>query len=296
MYLSDFVDYLASEKRCSKHTVTAYSSDITQFLIYFKTFYEEVDIKLVNHQIVRSWMVHLLDTEKDVPKSVNRKLSTLRTYFKFLMRNNWAEKNPVLRITTPKVAKRLPVFVDEKSMQNLLTDNVNFEQNFAGTRDKLILELFYATGMRLSELINIKAANVDFYQSQIKVLGKRNKERIIPVSPDILKMIKEYEAAKTIEFDQKENEFLLVKDDGEKMYEKFVYRKVTSYLGKTTTLNKKSPHVLRHTFATHLLNNGAELNAIKEILGHSSLAATQIYTHNSIEKLKNIHKQAHPKG
>jgi integrase/recombinase XerC len=296
MYLSNFVDYLTSEKRYSKHTVTAYKNDISQFLSYFKTFYEEEDIKLANHQVVRSWMVHLLDDEKDTPKSVNRKLSALRTYFKFLLKNNWAEKNPVLKITPPKVAKRLPVFVDEKSMQNLLTKTENFGSNFSGTRDKLIIELFYATGIRLSELINIKSADVNFYNSQIKVLGKRNKERIIPVSPDMLKLIKEYVSIKEDVLAIKGGEFLFVKDDGTKMYEKFVYRKVKNYLALTSTIDKKSPHILRHTFATHLLNKGAELNAIKEILGHSSLAATQVYTHNSIEKLKNIHKQAHPKG
>jgi integrase/recombinase XerC len=296
MYLSNFVDYLTSEKRYSKHTVVAYSNDITQFLNYFKTTYEEVDLNCASHQMVRSWMVHLLDEEKDTPKSVNRKLSSLRTYFKFLIKNNWVQKNPVLKITPPKVAKRLPVFVDEKSMQNLLVDSNSFTESFVGIRDKLIIELFYATGIRLTELINIKTKDVSFYNSQIKVLGKRNKERIIPVSPDMLKWIKEYNTQKKIAFQTNKNEYLFVKNDGDKMYEKFVYRKVKNYLSLASTIDKKSPHILRHTFATHLLNRGAELNAIKEILGHSSLAATQVYTHNSIEKLKNIHKQAHPKG
>jgi integrase/recombinase XerC len=197
----------------------------------------------------------------------------------------------MLKILSPKTSKRLPVFVEKEKMNTLL-DNIEFGDNFEGLRNKLIIELFYATGMRLSELINLKEIDVDLYSCQLKVLGKRNKERIIPFNNQTKIQIELYILAKN----KLSKEYLFVRSNGEKLYEKFAYRIVNNYLSQITTLDKKSPHILRHTFATHMLNNGAELNAIKELLGHANLSATQIYTHNTVEKLKNIHKQAHPKG
>jgi len=239
-------------------------------------------------------MVELMDSGLK-PRSINRKLSTLKTYFRFLKREGIVAVNPAHRISGPKMEKKLPVFVEEKQMDNLLED-IEFTSDFIGTRDKLILELLYATGMRVSELTSLKHNSVDHYNGTIRVLGKRNKERIIPVPEAILQDIKTHLAIKEQEGISFEGDFLLHKSSGKKVNQKVAYDVVNHYLGLVTTLRKKSPHVLRHTFATHMLNNGADLNAIKEILGHASLAATQVYTHNTIEKLKNIHKQAHPRG
>lgn len=285
-----FLKYLQFEKRLSSHTILAYSGDLEQFYTFLHTTYEIKKLSDINHVLIRSWVVELME-QKISPRSVNRKITTLKTFYKYLLRQGIATENPMLKIMSPKTSKRLPVFVEKDNM-NILIDTVSFGDDLEGVRNKLIIELFYATGIRLSELINLKLVNVDLEACQIKVLGKRNKERIIPFSNEIKNSIQDY-------MDKKPGlpgEFLFQLKSGKKMYEKFVYRIVNEYLSMITTVDKKSPHVLRHTFATHMLNNGADLNAIKELLGHANLAATQVYTHNTVEKLKNIHKQAHPKG
>ena len=285
-----FLEFIQFEKRASNHTLVAYSNDIKQFILYLSNTYEITSITEVNHTIIRSWIVSLME-QKISPRSVNRKITTLKTFYKYLLRQNIVTENPMLKILSPKTSKRLPVFIEKEKMDTLLDDTV-FGDDFEGQRNKLIMELFYATGIRLSELINLKQVNVDLYQSQIKVLGKRNKERIVPFNTVLKDQIQQYITTKA----DLNNEFLFVNKNGKQLYEKFVYRLVNTYLSQITTVNKKSPHVLRHTFATHMLNNGADLNAIKELLGHANLSATQVYTHNTVEKLKNIHKQAHPKG
>jgi integrase/recombinase XerC len=285
-----FLEFIQYEKRASKHTLVAYSNDIKQFVTYLSTTYEITKIEEVNHTIIRSWIVSLME-QKISPRSVNRKITTLKTFYKFLLRQSIVTENPMLKILSPKTSKRLPVFIEKEKMDTLLDDTV-FGDDFEGQRNKLIIELFYATGIRLSELINLKQSNVDLYLCQIKVLGKRNKERIVPFNTILKDQIQHYITAKA----GLNDEFLFINKNGKQLYEKFVYRIVNTYLSQITTVNKKSPHVLRHTFATHMLNNGADLNAIKELLGHANLSATQVYTHNTVEKLKNIHKQAHPKG
>jgi len=231
--------------------------------------------------------------QKITSRSINRKLTTLKSFYKFLLREGVLKENPMCRITPPKTSKRLPVFVEKDKME-MLFEQVDFGEGYPGMRNKLILEMFYATGMRLSELVNLKETDLDFHYDTIKVLGKRNKERLIPFSKKFDSLLKSY-------LDEKRNSFgdvndLFLTDKGKRIYAKMIYRIVIQYLGAVTTLGKKSPHVLRHSFATHLLNNGAELNAVKELLGHANLSATQVYTHNTIDKLKRIYKQAHPKA
>lgn len=294
MNISSFIQYLQFEKRCSAHTITAYQNDLIQFFSFLEKQYEIKDISTVCYQQIRSWTVQMMN-EKISASSINRKLSTLKTYFKFLIKKGEIEKNPMQKVISPKTAKRLPVFVDEKSTENLF-QQINFGEGFSGLRDKLILEILYATGMRRAELMGLTNRSVDLKSCQLKVLGKGNKERIIPFENHLQILIKQYNSEKNKTFEIMNHDFLLVTDDGEKMYPQFVYRTVKKYLSLITTVEKKSPHILRHTFATHLLNNGAEINAIKELLGHASLAATQVYTHNTIDKLKEIYKQAHPKA
>lgn len=294
MNIATFIQYLQFEKRYSEHTIIGYQNDLIQFLSFLEKQYEIKEITLVHHQHIRSWMVDLMN-RKTTPRSINRKLSTLKSYFKFLLKKGELNKNPMQKIIAPKMGSRLPVFVEQNAARQLF-DEVEFEEGFCGMRDKLILEIFYATGMRRAELINLKHSSVDLKKNQFKVLGKGNKERIIPFENHLKKQIEHYNSEKNKTFEKLNHDFLLVTDDGEKMYPQFVYRLVKKYLALITTIEKKSPHVLRHTFATHLLNNGAEINAIKDLLGHSSLAATQVYTHNTIDKLKEIYKQAHPKA
>jgi len=285
-----FLEYLQYEKRSSKHTLLAYTNDLDQFIEYLHAVYQIIIITEINHIIIRSWIVSLME-QKITPRSVNRKITTLKTFYKFLLRQKAITENPMLKIQSPKTSKRLPVFV-EKDKMDILLDNIGFEDDFEGHRDKLIIELFYATGMRLSELINLKDDDINMSKCQLKVLGKRNKERIIPFNDQLKELLKKYIKIKPAASES----YLFVNRKGKKLYEKFVYRIVNHYLSGVTTIDKKSPHVLRHTFATHMLNNGADLNAIKELLGHTNLSATQVYTHNTVEKLRNIHKQAHPKA
>ena len=288
-----FTNYLRFEKRLSPHSVLAYSNDLEQFYIYLKNVYSLDDIKEVNHSIIRSWIVSLMEN-KISARSVNRKISTLKSYYKFLLREKVLEINPMHKIQSPKNPKRLPVFVEESKM-NALIEDVKFEDNFEGRRNLLIIELLYSTGMRRIELVNLKETDINYYNKTIKVLGKRNKERLIPLTPELITLIKEYigQRNKSVETN---NDYLFLTEKGNQIYPGAVYRIVKGSLEKVTTLAKKSPHILRHTFATHLLNNGANLNAIKELLGHASLAATQVYTHNTIEKLKSVYSKAHPKA
>ncbi len=288
-----FINFLKFEKRMSPHTVLSYATDLDQFYLYLKNVYRLDDIKEVNYSIIRSWVVSLMEN-KISARSTNRKISTLKSYYRFLLREKAVETNPMHKIQAPKTPKRLPVFVEESKMNNLIED-VTFENNFEGKRNLLIIEMLYSTGMRRAELMNVKETDINFNNSTIKVLGKRNKERLIPVHSELILLIKEYVAERNRTIKARNN-FLFITKKGNQINPSAVYRIVTELLTKVTTLSKKSPHVLRHTFATHLLNNGANLNAIKELLGHASLAATQVYTHNTIEKLKSVYSKAHPKA
>jgi integrase/recombinase XerC len=286
-----FLDYLRFEKRYSQHTIISYQNDLEQFFAFLSQ-YGEMEINAITTSFIRSWLAELKGEEMS-SKSINRKISTLKSFFKFLMKQEVIKQTPMATIVSPKLKKRLPLFVEEKGIYTLFAD-VEFPDDWEGRTDKLILTLFYNTGMRLSELIHLKESNVDAHYSQIKVLGKGNKERIIPVSKELINEIRNYVDEKPVKAEGVTEVF--VSEKGKPLYAKYVYNKVKHYLNTVTTIEKKSPHVLRHTFATHLMNNGADLNAVKELLGHASLAATQVYTHNTIEKLKDIHKKAHPKA
>lgn len=289
-----FLDFLQTEKRYSQHTVVSYRTDLEQFQAYLQQTYEESDIANSTHRMIRSWVLSMMENGMEA-KSVNRKLAALRTFYKYLLRNKKLEVNPMLKIIAPKVRKKLPVFIEESSMLYLL-DQFQFEESFSGLRDRVVLELFYGTGMRLSELIDLKDKDVHWKEGVIKVKGKGNKERIIPVPQSVLVVAEKYAAEKTKRNLCNTSSNFVVTDKGDEVYPVFIYRLVKKYLNHVSTIEKKSPHVLRHTFATHLLNKGADLNAIKDLLGHSSLAATQVYTHNSIDQLKKIFDQAHPKS
>jgi len=297
--IESFLQFIKFEKRYSRHTVTAYQIDLKQFSNYLEKVYDIEEPNKIEHTHVRSWMVEQIDKGVS-PRAINRKISTLKSFFKFLIKKGSVESNPILKVESLKTAQRLPTFVKQQEIHRLfeqLEFPANGEKNpFSAIRDRLIMEILYMTGMRLSELIELKHISIDLNKCSLKVLGKRNKERIIPFDPQLKPLIENYIKLKARLPFLCNREVLLVTDRGSKLYPNFVYRVVKKYLNFVTTVDKKSPHVLRHTFATHLLNNGADLNAIKELLGHSNLAATQIYTHNTIEKLKKIYQQAHPKA
>lgn len=286
-----FIDYVKFEKRYSVHTVTAYQHDLEGFLLFIREKYEEADPATISASMIRSWLASLRSNNIQ-PRSINRKLSTLRSWYKFLLKNRKITVNPLQKITPPKSGKRLPVFVERIPMDRLL-HQVEFPDTFEGHTQRLIVELLYATGIRRSELINLKSSDVDNSAKTIKVLGKGSKERIIPVSAELLSKMNGYLAERK-QMDLGMSPSFLITEKGQKLYPEYVYRSVKKVLGWVTTLEKKSPHVLRHTFATHLVNNGADLNAVKELLGHANLSATQIYTHNTIEQLKSVYDQAHP--
>ncbi len=290
---NSFIEYLRFERRYSPHTVVAYQNDLQQFFSYLSDNYTGITVTAIQPPQVKSWLASLMSDGMDA-RSVKRKISTLKAYFRFLMRTGVLQATPMVHITAPKAAKKLPVFVADKDMHTLL-DHVDFPEDWKGRTDRLILELLYHTGMRLSELVGLREAGVDAYHNSLKVTGKGGKERVIPIGAELTKKIKDYLADKE-SIPLCDREVVLVRENGSKLYPRYVYLTVKHYLSQVTTLEKKSPHVLRHTFATHLTNRGADLNAVKELLGHASLAATQIYTHNSIEKLKHIHTKAHPKG
>lgn len=287
-----FLEYLAFEKRYSAHTLKGYTSDLEQLRLYLNAAYEIDSIEKVTHDMLRSWIVSLMENDIS-PRSVGRKISAVKSFFKWGRKYHSFDQDPTLKITLPKVSKRLPIYVEEEEMETLNTEG-HFPNTFEGMRDRLIVELFYQTGIRSNELLMLKTNDVDFQRGTIKVLGKRNKERIIPVGNDVIKLMEPYNKMRMQDFEP--SPFFFITSKGESLYPKLVYKIVNTYLGRVSSLRKKSPHVLRHTFATHMLNRGADLNAIKELLGHASLAATQVYTHNSIEKLKEIHRKAHPNG
>jgi integrase/recombinase XerC len=289
-----FFKYLEFEKRYSPHTLLSYQTDLGQFAQYLAQTYQITDPAEADHPIIRSWIVSLVQKNLD-PRTVNRKIACLRSYYKFLLQQNRITKNPTLRIRPPKAAKKLPAFVPQEAF-NIFLDGFAFEPTLEGLRDKLILELLYGTGIRLAELIGIAEADLNLTAKTVKVTGKGNKERLVPLHDSLVLTLVQYLEKKKTEFPDNNTQKLLVTTKALPLYPKLVYRIVKRYIHLVTTSEKASPHVLRHSFATHLLNNGADLNAIKDLLGHSSLAATQVYTHNSIEKLKSIFDKAHPKA
>jgi integrase/recombinase XerC len=304
MFSGRFIQYIELEKRYSPHTVTAYRADLDQFMAYMNPPDEEPSINhpsQISHHHIRNWMAEMLDSGQ-LPRTVNRKLATLRKYFKFLLQEGEISANPASRVVSAKINKQLPVVVDDSKLTAMLDGRLDtpqqqiFSNDFAGIRDKTIIELLFGTGMRLAELLGLKETDIDFYENTIKVLGKRNKQRIIPLNAELIQQLKTYLAAKKNEIFRNNSLTLIVTNKGSDGYPVLIYDTVKSYLTNISTHSKKSPHVLRHTFATSLLNNGADLNAIKELLGHANLSATQVYTHNSVERLKSIYKQAHPKA
>jgi integrase/recombinase XerC len=292
-YQQPFLDYITFEKRYSGHTATAYKKDLDQFFEYLETQYDSPRLEEIPPGYIRSWLAELMQ-DKSSARTVNRKISTLKAFFKYQMRTGNLKATPMTTIISPKISKRLPVFIEQKDTDMLL-NGIDFGEGFEGKTHRLILELLYTTGVRREELINIKESGIDQSGKMLKVLGKGNKERLIPLSSYMMGRIKEYIAAKQ-EVKNADRTFLLTGAGGKKLYPKYVYLIVKKYLALVTTIQKKSPHILRHTFATHLTNEGADINAVKELLGHASLAATQVYTHNTIERLKEVHRKAHPKA
>ena len=292
--IQSFIDYLKFEKRYSNHTIISYGNDLSSFFNYLKYQYETNKLNDISHSIIRSWMASLKEQQLTA-RSINRKISSLRSFLKFHLKQGNITQLPTANTVAPKMNKRLPAFLKEPETLQLLESLNSSTEDWKSLNAKMLISLFYATGMRLSELINLKERQLDFGRSQVRVLGKGNKERLIPVNKEIIAAIRHYQDLKRKEFDTKE-EVLLVTEKGKKMYPRYAWLAVNRSLALSSTLDKKSPHVLRHTFATHLMNNGADLNAVKELLGHSSLAATQVYTHNTIEKLKEVYKKAHPKA
>jgi len=290
MAFKDFEKYLRNERHYSPHTVQAYLHDLDQFFVYLSFSYTQIDSIEVNH--VRSWIVQLKKRECS-SKTINRKLSSLKTFFSFCKRENLIKFNPVSRIKSLKEEKRLPSVVSENALENLFQGDNVFSNDFKGFRDRLIIELFYQTGVRLKELINIKFSDYDSSGRKLKILGKRNKERFIPLSESMILLLEAYVRQRT---NRSSSPFLFITSSGKKSYSKMIYRIVDYYLSLVSSAKKTSPHVLRHAFATHLLNRGADLNAIKELLGHASLLSTQVYTHVSSEKIKKAYKRSHPRG
>ena len=292
--VDSFLKYISFEKRYSQHTVKSYQNDLVQFQSFLLSNFQITEISETTQLMIRSWVLSLMDDSLSA-RTVNRKIASLRSFFKFLVKRELIAQNPTAKIKSLKTQKELPSFADEREFSSYLDSDV-FEDSFEGRRDQLILELLYGTGIRQAELLGLKESDVDKNRSTIKVLGKRNKERIIPISNTLLLLLEKYIDEKNHTFSHDQNSFLIVNKDGDPAYSMLVYRIVKKYLTDVSSLDKKSPHALRHTFATHLLNKGADLNAVKDLLGHSSLAATQVYTHNSLEKLKSVFDQAHPKA
>ncbi len=288
-FISNFLDYLKTEKRYSEHTLKSYHKDLVQFLEFslIETKDDLIEVRPVN---IRGWIVDLMENDFSA-RTVNRKLSTLRTFFKYLLKEGILQSSPIKTVNGPRISKPLPSFAKTEELDSLKIDGL-FQKDFSGIRDRLMFEILYQTGIRSSELIGLTVDRVK--QDQIKVIGKRNKERIIPITPELNNLIQEYKKLRTKFNTETKNFFVL--DNGKKLYPKFVYRKINNYLSIATDLEKRSPHVLRHTFATHMLNNGAGLEILKDLLGHANLSATQVYTHNSFAQLNTIYSQSHPRG
>ena len=292
--INKYIEYIKYEKRYSGHTVGAYEIDLNQ---YAKFIGQKYDTQILDSDFshIRSWIVYL-GNENISKRSINRKITTLRSFFKYFKLNGQIATNPAAKINLLKTSKPLPVYVEEEDMDDLFNDDL-FSDDYKGVLSKTIIDLLYGTGMRVSELVNLKVNSIDWHNNQLKVLGKRNKERIIPIGKGTVELLHLYNKVRKEEVSHIiDDSYFFIGIKGKKIYPKFVYRIINYYLSLVTTIKKRSPHVIRHTFATHMLNKGADLNAIKEILGHASLSATQIYTHNSIENLKNVYKQAHPKA
>jgi integrase/recombinase XerC len=291
-----FLQYIEFEKRYSRYTLISYKTDLLQFSEFLQTSYDIHDPAGISYMMVRDFLSGMIEQGLN-PRSVNRKKAALQSWFRFLIREQVITENPMKRVLSPKTSKRLPVFVEEEQMDLLFSrENLVQGSDYESVRNRMILEMFYATGMRLSELVNLKLTDVDQHAQTIRIIGKRNKERMVPFGSALKSLIGAYlEEREKVTGAATEVNFFLTKT-GKKIYQKLAYRVVNDYLRTITHLEKKSPHVLRHTFATHMLNRGADLNAIKELLGHANLSATQVYTHNTIEKLKTIYKQAHPKA
>ena len=292
MDVGGFIKYLQHEKRFSAHTLTAYSTDLQQFQEFLQTIYGSCDWFAVQASQVRSWMAHLLETGQS-PASIRRKISTLKSFYRYWRRTYPDLTDPTKGIRTPKLQKRLPVTVDSTALQRLLASFPK-EMDFGMARDKLILELLYGTGLRRSELLALLISDVAIAERRLRIKGKGNKERLIPFGPAVQNILEQYLLLRKQAFPERAE--LILTDKGIPPYPKWIYNKVKQHLGTLPYLEKASPHVLRHSFATHLTDAGADLNAVKELLGHSSLAATQVYTHNSIEKLKQSYNKAHPKA
>ncbi len=294
-YKKLFLNYLQFEKRYSQHTIISYKTDLDQFEGFARNDHVgQRGLDTADVKVIRSWIAHLMESGMSV-RSVNRKITALKTFYKFMMREQYIKVNPMDKVVSPRLNKTLPAFVEEEKMDELL-DSHDFGHDFHGARNKLIIELLYLTGMRLSELILLEDRHIDLYEHTVKVTGKRNKERIIPLEHAAIDMIRDYLSLRKQTFPEPSTQHFFLTDKGNPLYPKFVYKVVNHFLRLVTTMQQRSPHVLRHSFATHMLNRGADLNAIKEILGHANLSATQVYTHNTFEKLVTIYKQAHPRA
>ncbi len=289
-----FLKHLQFEKRYSAHTLRSYKTDLDQLEAFCQSVERDLEADRADFRLIRSWVVSMIESGLEA-RTVNRKITTLKSFYRYLLRQQRITVNPMDKVLAPKQNKRLPHFVEEDKI-NMLLDEYEFGPAFSGVRNRLIIEMFYITGMRLSELIYLKDKDIDYHNLTVRVLGKRNKERLIPFHQSYLRVFKDYIILREQTFGSPEHDHFFVTDKGKVLYEKFVYRVVNHYLRFVTTMEKRSPHVLRHTFATHMLNKGADLNAIKEILGHANLSATQVYTHNTFEKLRTIYKQAHPRA
>tara|TARA_B110000037_G_C17059700_1_gene481329 strand:- start:394 stop:1281 length:888 start_codon:yes stop_codon:yes gene_type:complete len=292
MAVNKFIDFLLLEKKYSQHTAVAYQSDIEMFQLFLTNEFSVSEVSDANYSQIRSWIVELVSANV-TNRTINRKVSSLNSYYKFLLKIEVIELNPLTKHKALKVSKKLQIPFSETEIASVL--NGIDTDSFEGLRDKLIVELFYSTGMRRVELVNLQLSDVDISQRQVKVLGKRNKERFIPLLPNVIKTHRAYLDERSQLKLVKDSNALFLSLKGVKVYEKLVYRVITNYFDTVSSKVKKSPHILRHSFATHLLNNGADLNSVKELLGHSSLAATQVYTHNSVAELKKVYEKAHPR-
>jgi integrase/recombinase XerC len=295
--LQNFLDYLQYEKRYSTLTILAYQTDLEQFQNFLISEFDNTSLEKAHHNQIRAWIVQL-SLKQTQASSLKRKVSALKSFYKYLLKKNIVAINPASKIVTPKMQERLPKFIEQKNLNNLL-DEENapfFGEDYIGKQEKLIIETLYQTGMRRAELMNLEWTNIDFHQQQIKITGKGNKQRIVPSSVNLLQQLQDLRKLQIETFEQLQTNYVFLTENQQQLYPNYVYRVVRKHLNMCTTSDKKSPHVLRHSFATHLSNNGAKLNDIKELMGHASLASTQVYTHNTIEQLKEIYKNAHPKA